>query len=256
MSVLESFILGLVQGLTEFLPVSSSGHTVIAGKLLGLPQVPMAFELTVHLASLLSVIIVLRKQVFEIIKKPLGRDMRLIIVATLPSALIVLLFKSFFEAAFSGEYLIYCFLITAMLLIISGSVRPKMIKPEISYFDAIVIGMAQGVAALPGISRSGSTISTAKMLGNSAENSTRFSFLISIPIIIGSAVFEFITNDSALGIGVLPLCVGFTAAFLSGLFGAALMTKIFSRRSLDGFAIYLFLLSVFLLCNDLFLGIF
>lgn len=256
MSVLEAFILGLVQGLTEFLPVSSSGHTIIAGKLLGLNSVPMAFELIIHLSTLLAVVIVMRKQVFAVVRRPLGKDMRLIIIATVPSVLVVFAFQKFFRSAFSGEYLIYCFLVTAILLVVSGFERKKLVKPEISYFDAAIIGFAQGVAALPGISRSGSTIATAKILGNERENSTRFSFLISLPIIIGSAAFELITNKSAVGIGVLPLLVGFFSAFLSGLIGVKLMIKVFSRRSLDGFAIYLCLLSVFLLCNETFLHIF
>ncbi len=256
MSVLEAFILGLVQGLTEFLPVSSSGHTIIAGKLLGLYQVPMAFELIIHLATLLAVIIAMHKQVFELVKKPFGREMRLVLTATVPSVIVVFLFQNIFRSAFSGEYLIYCFLVTAILLIVSGIKPKRLVKPEISYFDAVMVGVAQGVAALPGISRSGSTIATAKLLGNDRENSTRFSFLISIPIIIGSAAVELITNKSAVGIGVFPLVVGFFTAFAFGLLGVKLMLKIFARRSLDGFAIYLCLLSVFLLCNETFLHIF
>ena len=216
----------------------------------------MAFELIIHLATLLAVVIAMRKQVFEVIRKPLGKDVRLIFVATVPSAAVVFLFQSVFRSAFSGEYLIYCFLVTAILLVVSGMNTKKLVKPEISYLDAAVIGLAQGVAALPGISRSGSTIATAKLLGVDKEQSTRFSFLISLPIIIGSAAVELITNKSAVGIDVVPLIVGFATAFVSGLVGVKLMLKVFARRSLDGFAIYLCLLSVFLLCNETFLHIF
>lgn len=253
---MEAFILGLVQGLTEFLPVSSSGHTIIAGKLMGITQIPMAFELIIHLATLLAVIIVMRKDIVPLVKKPFGRDTALILTATVPTVLLVLLFQKLFRASFSGEYLIYCFIVTAILLIVSGIRKTNLIKPKMSFADAAIIGIAQGIAALPGISRSGSTISAAKILGNDSQTSTRFSFLISIPIIIGSAAVELITNSSAMGIGIVPLLVGFSAAFASGLAGIKLMVKVFSSRSLDGFAIYLCLLSVFLLCNDTFLHLF
>lgn len=256
MSVLEAFILGMVQGLTEFLPISSSGHTILAGKLLGIYEVPLSFELLTHLATLLAVCIAMRKKLWQIVKKPLGKDMRLIIVATVPTVLIVFLFQDFFKSTFSGEYLVYCFLITAALIIISGLKKPKMVKLEMGYFDAAVVGFVQGVAALPGISRSGSTICASTLLGNSKKTSADFSFLISIPIIIGSSVVEFITNDSAVGIGAMPLIVGFFSALAFGVLGVFLLLKLLQKHSLDGFAVYLFLLSLFLLLNDFVLHLF
>ncbi len=257
MSVLEAIILGLVQGFTEFLPVSSSGHTIIAGKLLGLSEVPLAFGLIVHLATLIAVCIALRKRLFAIVKKPLGKDMRLILAATVPTVIIVFAFENIFRSAFSGDYLIYCFLITAILIIIAGMKSPvKMIKPQVTYFDAVLIGAAQGLAAFPGISRSGATICTASLLGNKKENSADFSFLISIPIIIGSSIMELIKNDSAAGIGALAVICGFFAAFISGLLSVYLLMRILKKYSLDAFAVYLFLLSIFLILNDLVLHIF
>lgn len=249
MAIWEAIILGIIQGLTEFLPVSSSGHVLLAERLLGIKG-DLSFTLMLHLATLLAVVVVLRKKLWETIKTP--KKWLPLIVATSFSAVVVLLFHNLIEATFDGRFLAVSFLITAVLLLASSFVKPR--KTEINCFDAVFIGLMQGLAALPGISRSGSTISTATLLGNSKEQSVEFSFLLSIPIIAGSALIDVITE----GLGTvefLPLIFGFVAAFLSGLFAIKLMLKLI-KGSNDFFAVYLTVLSAFLLINDLWLHLF
>lgn len=249
MAVWEAIIIGIVQGLTEFLPISSSGHIILTQRILGV-EPEMGFTLILHLATLAAVVLVMRKQIWDTIKTP--KKWGPLIVATVFSAIVVLLFHNVLKSAFDGKFLATCFLITALLLLLSGFVKPK--KTQINCFDAVFIGLMQGLAALPGISRSGSTVSTAVLLGNDREESVSFSFLLSIPIIIGSALIDLIAE----GVGTiefLPLVCGFTAAFISGLAAVKLMLKLTSG-AFDFFAIYLTALSAFLLINDLGLHLF
>lgn len=257
MSIFESFILGLVQGLTEFLPVSSSGHLILVSQILGLEKMSVGFELICHLGTLLAVIIALNKDILAVIKKPLGKPMRLIVVATIPTVIIVVAFRGFFRSAFGGEYLVYGFLITAILLLIVGF-APRKATPnkQMSYLDAVIIGTAQGIAALPGISRSGSTIAAGSLLGLDRATSARFSFLICIPIIIGSSLVELITNGVGVSIGVLPLLIGFFTSFASGFFAIKVMLKLLNKFNLDIFAIYLFILSTLMLLNQFLIHLF
>lgn len=248
MKVWEALILGLVQGFTEFLPVSSSGHLVLVERILGVANSSLAFELITHLGTLLAVIIVMRSKIFEIIKHPFGETTLKIVIATLPTVLIVVLFEGIFRTAFDGRYLVYCFIFTAILLFVTSFVKPVKIKSEISYLDAAIIGIAQGFAAMPGISRSGTTICTSVLLKNDRQKSADFSFLISIPIIIGSAAMELLSYKSMGQIDVLPLIIGFFAAFTAGLLSIKLLIK--SLNNLQGFAIYLIFLSVFIILND------
>lgn len=254
MTTLEALFLGLIQGLTEFLPVSSSGHLVLAERILGISNTSLAFELITHLGTLLAVVIVYRKALVRLIRHPLSLEMRLLAVATIPSVIIVFAFQKLFRNAFDGRYLAYCFLITAIILIISSQIKPKPNK-KIGYFDAVIIGVAQGFAAFPGISRSGSTICTSVFLGNERSKSAQFSFLLSIPIIIGSAIVELIGFKGFEAIGVLPLMAGFFSSFIFGMLAIKLLLKILNH-SFNGFAVYLFILSVFLILNDYVLFLF
>lgn len=248
MKLWEALILGLVQGLTEFLPVSSSGHLVLVERILGITNTSLAFELITHLGTLLAVIIVMRSKIWELIKRPFGEMTLKIVIATLPTVAIVVLFEGIFRTAFDGRYLVYSFLTTAVLLTITSFVKPVKVKSEIGYLDAAIIGIAQGFAAMPGISRSGTTICTSVLLKNDRQKSADFSFLISIPIIIGSAAMELIGYKSMGQIGFLPLIIGFITSFATGLLSIKLLLK--ALNNLHGFAIYLVVLSVFLLLND------
>lgn len=248
MTVLEAIIIGIVQGLTEFLPVSSSGHILLTQRILGLES-DLGFTLILHLATLLAIVLVMRKQIWDTIRAP--KSWGPLIVATVFSGIVVLLFNGIFKSAFDGRFLSACFLITAIMLLCSGFVKPK--KQKIGYFDAVIIGLVQGLATLPGISRSGSTISAAGLLGNERKQSVSFSFMLSIPIIVGSALIDLITEGVG-SIQFLPLIFGFISAFISGLFAIKFMLKL-TAKSFDGFAIYLTALSAFLIVNDLFLHI-
>lgn len=254
MSILEAFLLGLVQGITEFLPVSSSGHLILVGKIFGVTEMSIGFELVCHLGTLAALLIVVRKTVFETVRKPLGKPMRLILAATVPTVILAALVRVFFASAFDGKYLVYCFLITGIALVAVGFVpaRPR----EMTFADAIIIGCAQGLAAMPGISRSGSTIAAATALGHDRSKAAEFSLLISVPVIIGSATVELITQGVGGSVGVAALLVGFASSFASGLASVLLLLKILKKSNLDGFAVYLFALSVFLLLNQYVLHLF
>ena len=192
MSYLQSFILGLLQGLTEFLPVSSSGHTLLAGWLLGV-EIPLAFELILHLATLLAVIIFYRKSVFARIKRPFCQGNLYLALATMVTAVIAFLFRKFYEDGLSSiSMLPLFFALTAGILAVGSCVKPRPTKMNAG--KSAIIGLTQGLACLPGLSRSGTTISTALILGVDKQESTEFSFLLSIPIVLGSAIIELITQ--------------------------------------------------------------
>lgn len=248
MNVFQAILIGIIQGLTEFLPVSSSGHIVLFERLLGIES-EMSFTLAVHLSTLLAVLFVMRKEALAALK---GNTKWKICLASLMSFLVVIAISGLIKIAFSGSLLAICFLITAVMLLLSGLFKPK--KTEISYLDAAIIGIVQGVAVLPGISRSGSTVSTAVMLGNDKEEAVSFSFLLSVPIVLGSAVIDFFTEGLG-SVEVLPLLLGSLAAFVSGFVAVKLMLKL-TKKSFDLFALYLTALSAFLIINDLFLHLF
>jgi len=265
MSILDSLILGILQGLTEFLPISSSGHLILAGHVLGVSEMPLIFELIVHLATLLAIVIVMRKTVWSLVKKPLQKTNALLIVATIPTVIIFFIFRSLFESAMDGRFLIYCFGITAILLLVSGTKRKvaknknaDTLKPLPTFIDAPIIGIAQGVAGFPGISRSGITIATAKLLGVEQSKAAEFSFLLSVPIILGSSLFAIIegSNSSFSGVSAVSLLVGFVTAFVTGLACVKFMLKLLQSRSMTPFAVYLIILVVFLIVNRFFLHLF
>jgi len=261
MNIWQSIVLGLVQGATEFLPISSSGHQIIAGRIIGLSYVPLGFELLTHLATLLAVIIAMRKILFPLIRRPLQKINFLIIVATVPTVIIFFVFRGLFEQAFDGRWLAICFVITAIILFVSSLKKEKQLSKsnsvplannkKIGFLDAAIIGVAQGAAGMPGISRSGITIGTAKLLGQNQTDAARFSFLISIPLILGASLWQFISSGFSFGISVAPAIGGFLAAFVSGFIAITLFMKLISRFSLNGFSIYLVALAIFMLLNDL-----
>ncbi|MCL2234178.1 MAG: undecaprenyl-diphosphate phosphatase [Firmicutes bacterium] len=287
MSAIQAFILGIVQGLTEFLPISSSAHTILAARVLGIEEeVPMLFQLVVHLATLLAVIIVLFPQVKKLAKRPFSREMGLIITAVIPTVAIFFLFRNLFQDAFSGEFIVYGFIATVALIIASDivmrvskkrkkeelrgksdcddknlttsslSTTHSLHSKQISFFSAFIIGVAQGFAGFPGLSRSGTTISTGMLLGEEKKSIARFSFLISIPIILGASLYEVVFNFTHLPVPFYILIIAFISSFISGFFAVKLLMKLLEHSSLFPFAIYLTFLSVFLIVDRIFLGIF
>lgn len=258
MTIFVAIILGLVQGLTEFLPVSSSGHLVLLEKIFGVENNVILFDVMLHIATLLAVIIVYRKSIWELLKNPFGEKMQKLVFATLPTCIIALIFKSFFEQSFNGELLYLGFLVTAIFLIIAQIVSEKEYQyRNLSYGNSIIIGIFQGLAIMPGISRSGSTITSAIVQGVRREQAAEFSFLLSIPIILASLVFEcFKLSSSVVTIPVSCFIVSSLVALLSGILSIKIMLKVVKKAKYWGFSIYLILLSIFLIVNKFALHLF
>ena len=249
MSYLEAIILGLIQGLTEFLPVSSSGHLELTKAIFGdnsLPQESLTFTVILHFATALSTLVVFRKEVLEILKGIFrfkwNEEMIFslkIIISMLPAVFIGLLFEKQLEAFFGGRILLVgcMLLITAILLLLAD--RAKNTTKNVSYTNAIIIGVSQAIAMLPGISRSGATISTSVLLGVDRTKAARFSFLMVVPLIFGKVGKDILggeINFESTQIGIMG--VGFVAAFVSGLFACNWMITLVKKSKLSYFAIY------------------
>jgi undecaprenyl-diphosphatase len=252
MTWIEALILGLIQGLTEFLPVSSSGHLELGKYLLGVEsEKSLAFTVVVHGATVLSTIIVFRKDLaglfkglFEFKWNESWKFASLILLSMIPVLVVGLFFADFVESFFTGNirFVGLMLLVTASLL--TFTYLKKSNKRSIGFADAFVIGLAQAVAVLPGISRSGATISTGLMLGNKRELVAKFSFLMVLIPIIGANLLDLIKNDpaEATGVPALSMIIGFVAAFVSGLFACKWMIGIVQKGRLIYFALYCFLI--------------
>lgn len=251
MNWLEALILGIIQGLTEFLPVSSSGHLELGKHILGVVYSEnLTFTVVVHGATVLSTIIVFWKTIVELFKdffKFQWNDSTIYIskiaVSMIPVVIIGLLFKDQIENLFTGNILFVgvMLLITAGLLAFTYYAKER--QKDISFKSAFIIGVAQALAVIPGISRSGATIATGLYLGNKKENVAKFSFLMVLVPIIGANVKDLMDVDifSNNSISLTPLIVGFIAAFVSGLLACTWMLKIVKRGKLIYFAIYCFI---------------
>ena len=251
MDWLQALILGIVQGLTEYLPVSSSGHLAIGAALFGLDgEENLMFTVAVHVATVLSTLVVLWSEIswilqglFRLQMNDATRYVLNILVSMIPVGIVGVFFKDYVEDIFGSGLLIVgcCLLLTAALLTFSYYAKPRP-KEHISLKDAFIIGLAQAVAVLPGVSRSGSTIATGLLLGNKKESLAQFSFLMVIPPILGEAlldVLKAVKGEAVMGsIETIPLCVGFVAAFLSGCVACKWMINIVKRGKLIYFGIY------------------
>lgn len=265
MDWLQALIMGIFQGLTEYLPVSSSGHLALAAELLSVedPDKIMTFTIAVHVATVLSTLVILWKEVTWIFKglfktgnsivpssygiRSLNEEQNyalLIIVSMIPVGIVGLCFKDQVEAYFSSLMVVgVCLCITALLLSFSYFAKPRT-KEHISYVDAFIIGIAQACAVLPGLSRSGSTIGTGLILGNKKENLAQFSFLMVIPPILGQALLDVKdmieegVEAAMAGISVSALVIGFVAAFITGCLACKWMINIVKKGKLIYFAIY------------------
>lgn len=252
MSWLEAIILGIIQGLTEFLPVSSSGHLEI-GKVLFSAQTEdsLLFTVVLHGATVLSTLVVFYKEIVQIFKGVFlslqwNREKQfllLIIISMIPVLIVGIFFKDVVDSMFSGQLLLVgCALIfTGFLLYITKYIPQK--SKKIGYKDAILMGFAQAVAVIPGVSRSGSTISTGLLLGNNKAEVTRFSFLMVIIPILGANALEILQAETGLHheISSKLLLLGFVAAFISGLFACKWMIQLVKKGKLKYFAIYCFI---------------
>ncbi|MDY7394943.1 undecaprenyl-diphosphate phosphatase [Aureibaculum sp. 2210JD6-5] len=249
MSYLEAIILGLIQGLTEFLPVSSSGHLELAKALFGdnsLPEESLTFTVILHFATALSTIIIFRKEVFQIIKGLFQfkwNDEMIfslkIILSMVPAVIVGLLFEEQLESFFGGKILLVgcMLLVTALLLLLAD--KAKNTTKNVSFPNALIIGISQAIAMLPGISRSGATISTSVLLGVDRTKAARFSFLMVVPLIFGKVAKDIMggnVNFESAQFG--QMAVGFTAAFIAGLFACTWMISLVKKSKLSYFAIY------------------
>lgn len=248
MEFLYFIILGAVQGITEFLPVSSSGHLVLVNKLFNYNGNFVFLSILLHLATLFAVVIVLRKEVLYLIKNPFCKTSKMLIIATIPAIIVALLFKDFVESAFGGTFLPICFIATAVVLFATQMFSRQNANKQFSYKSAVVMGLAQAIAILPGISRSGSTICAGLMCGEKREEVSRFSFLMSIPIILCSLayeVFSCLKNGVPLFAGsAINLIAGFITAFITGIFAVKFMLKIVQKGKYSYFAVYLIIIGI------------
>ena len=251
MEITDAIILGIVQGLTEFLPVSSSGHLELGKVLLGdtsVPEESLMFTVVLHFATALSTLVVYRKDVWEILTGLFAfkdnEELRFslkIILSMVPAVLIGLYFEAELEQFFSGNIVLVgsMLLVTALLLFLAD--RAENTHKNVSFANAFIIGVAQAVAMLPGISRSGATIATSVLLGIDKRKAARFSFLMVVPLILGKMAKDFMGGELDLqGENVTALGAGFVAAFVAGLLACTWMIRLVRNSKLTFFAVYCF----------------
>lgn len=264
MSLLEAIILGIVQGLTEFLPVSSSGHLELVKAIFGAEiKDSMTMTVVLHFATALSTCFIFRKDIIEIIKGLLRfknneqfRFSLKIILSMIPAALVGLKYDDLIETFFEGKILLVgcMLLITGALLFIAD--RAKQTNKNLSYGNALIIGISQMIAILPGISRSGATISTSVLLGIDREKAARFSFLMVVPLIFGKIakdLLDIIKEPSVQGTtDYMPYLLGFSFAFVTGLLACTWMIKLVKSSKLYYFSIYCFIVGTAAILYTLF----
>ena len=249
MDVLDAIILGVIQGFTEFLPVSSSGHLELGKAILGdnsIPEESLLFTVILHFATALSTIVVFRKDIIEIITSLLKfswnentQFVSKIVISMLPAVVVGLLFEEELESFFGGNiaFVGAMLLVTALLLWLAD--RSKNTGKTVTFKNALIIGLSQAVAMLPGISRSGATISTSVLLGNDKSKAARFSFLMVIPLIFGKIAKDILGGElTTQATNFTTLGIGFIAAFLSGLVACTWMIKLVKKSKLSYFSIY------------------
>lgn len=259
---IKAIILGIVQGLTEFLPVSSSGHLEIAKYIMqddNLAEQSLLMTVVLHFATALSTVVVFRREVVDILKglfqfkynKELIFSLK-IVVSMIPAVLVGLLFEDQIEALFNKQLLLVglMLIVTGVLLLLAD--HAKKTDKSVSYLDAAIIGVSQAIAILPGISRSGATISTSVLLGIDRSKAARFSFLMVVPLIFGKIAKDLISADGGFAsASITPLLVGFTAAFITGLYACTWMIKLVKASKLTYFSIYCFVVAALTIAKAL-----
>ena len=253
MTIIQAIFLGAVQGVAEFLPISSSGHLAVAEYFLGHTDVPIIFDILLHVATLGSVCIVFYKQIGRLLAV-LGRfivrknteedrsDLKLIsalLISTAVTGVLGIFMKDLVQAK-NMLFIALCFVITGIVLFISGRIHPQKTIAVPSALQAVIIGAAQGIGVLPGISRSGSTIAAALLTGLDREKAGEYSFLLSIPAILAAFIFELKSADTISGsVGMAAVAAGMLAAFVVGLFALTFLLKLIKKGKLGMFAYYL-----------------
>ncbi|HIP32633.1 MAG TPA: undecaprenyl-diphosphate phosphatase [Crocinitomicaceae bacterium] len=251
MSFLEALILGIIQGLTEFLPVSSSGHLEIVKAIQGQElsgESSMMMTVVLHFATALSTVVVFRKDILEIIKGLFQFKMNeefmfalKIVLSMIPAAIVGLLFDDVIEGFFNGQILLVgvMLIVTGLLLFLAD--RAKNTNKKVSVSNSIVIGIAQAIAILPGISRSGATIGTSVLLGVDRSKAARFSFLMVVPLIFGKMAKDLMSDDfTTEGVSMSAISIGFIAAFITGIIACTWMIALVKKSKLSYFSYYCF----------------
>ena len=240
------FFLGLIQGLTEFLPVSSSGHLVLFSKIFGVEE-SLFISILLHVATLFSILVVFWKDIWTLIRHPFSKETILLVVATIPTCVIALVLLPLIKQSFSGIFLPFCFLISAIILFVAEYLTKNKQGKEIDYKTAIIIGIAQGFAVFPGISRSGTTISAGLLAGADKKSTAKFSFLMSIPIVLLSLVmeiYEISTGGLQITYPIWAILLSVVVAFISGFFAIKYMMRLTEKGNFKWFSLYLFLLGL------------
>jgi len=253
-------LLGLVQGVTEFLPVSSSGHLVLMQKILGLDtEASLFFDTMLHMGTLVAVCVVFYQEIWAMLKKPIQKKVGLILVSTAVTVAITLIFKDFFESSFSGAFLGIEFLITSSILFLNERfAHGKKTISEMKVSQAAGVGLMQGISVLPAVSRSGVTIAGSRLFGLKKKDAAEFSFLLSIPAILGSVVLQ-LPNVIETGIHNEPwgaIFLGMLVACVSGYFAIRFMIRLIVKKSLVGFAWYTAALGVLIILDQLVFRVF
>jgi undecaprenyl-diphosphatase len=256
MTIIEAIILGIVQGLTEFLPVSSSGHIELGTVLLGVQSKDnLLFSVVVHSATALSTIVVFRQDIADLFRglfqfqwNESVQYIAKLLISMIPVGLIGVFYKDQIEAFFGGDVLLVGFMLLLTATLLAMTYYSRKDGGKVTYFKAIIIGMAQAIAILPGISRSGATIATALLIGVEKEKAARFSFLMVLIPIMGASLLEikdFVeAPDQVSSISGMALLLGFIAAFVAGLLACKWMISIVKKGKLIYFAIYCFIVGV------------
>ena len=256
MDVLNAIILGIIQGLTEFLPVSSSGHLEIFKVILGdnkLPNESLLMTVILHFATACSTIVVFKDDIKDLIFGLFSFEKNdsfwfsvKIILSMVPAVFVGFFFESEIESLFNGNLIIVgsMLILTGALLFLADKAKPS--EKKISFSSSLLVGIAQAIAIIPGISRSGSTISTAVILGIDKENAAKFSFLMVVPLIIGKVIKDITSAETIVNNeSVFPLIIGFVFAFTTGMIACKWMIKLVKNSKLKYFSIYCFLVGIF-----------
>ncbi|MDR1248838.1 MAG: undecaprenyl-diphosphate phosphatase [Treponema sp.] len=264
MDIFEAIILGAVQGLTEFLPVSSSGHLVLLQKIFGIDEPVLFFDVMVHVGTLAAVFIALWDDIRNVLRRIVQPLTGYLLLATVPTVIAALFFRNLIEETFqSGIFLGFSFIATALALVtaefISGHAFRFKPQAAMYWFDALVIGICQAIALIPGVSRSGLTLSGALSRRLDRGFAARFAFLLSIPAILGALVLQLkdiIFGGAVIAQSPAPIIAGTLSAAVVGVFAIKLMLRIVAARSFRGFALYVAILGILVLADQNFLHLF
>ena len=254
MSIFQALVLGLVQGLTEFIPVSSSGHLLIVHEIFGTSENTLSFDVALHVGTLLALIIFFRKDILSLAKNILsknkqGRLARLLILATVPAAVAGLLFSDFIDENLRSPVVVAVTLaIVGVIMLVADKLsKNNSDNKEVSTKQGLIVGFTQALALIPGVSRSGATMTAGLFAGLGRVQAARFSFLLAIPIIAGSALGIFIKDGDVASTGGAQLAIGMVAAFISGMFAIKFLLDVIGKVGLKPFAYYRFFAAVLVL---------